>query len=90
MGFNVTDDNKIWIGQNDKKYGPYSEENVRQWMKEGKLSREAVAWRHGMAGWVSLTSLFPVATTMIHPLLYHRRETRPRPAASRRLSIPVG
>ncbi len=55
----MTSDDRIWIGQNGERYGPYSGENVRQWLKEGKLQSDALAWRNGMADWVSLASLFP-------------------------------
>ncbi|HWX65152.1 MAG TPA: pilin [Rhodanobacter sp.] len=61
--FDVTNGDQIWIGQNGEKYGPYSEANVRQWLREGKLTADALAWRDGMAGWVPLASLFPAAAT---------------------------
>jgi hypothetical protein len=55
----VTTDDKIWIGQNGQKYGPYTEAHIRQWMIEGKLASSAVAWRSGMPEWVPLSKLFP-------------------------------
>lgn len=61
--FNVNDDDQIWIGQNGEKYGPYSEANIRQWLKDGKLAPDALAWRNGMASWAPLASLFPAAAT---------------------------
>lgn|GEM_PF-170652 len=51
-------DEQIWIGQNGKKYGPYNEANVRQWLGEGKFASDALAWRDGMAEWVPVTSMF--------------------------------
>lgn len=57
----MTADNRIWIGQNGQKYGPYSEADVRQWMAEGKLATDALAWREGMENWVPLSSLFAAA-----------------------------
>ncbi|WP_426701971.1 pilin [Rhodanobacter sp. Col0626] len=54
----MTDD-QIWIGQNGKKYGPYTEADVRRWIREGKLAADALAWRDGMVDWVPLASLFP-------------------------------
>ncbi len=57
----MTADNRIWIGQNGQKYGPYSEADVRQWMAEGKLATDALAWREGMENWVPLSSLFATA-----------------------------
>jgi Tfp pilus assembly major pilin PilA len=61
--FDVTNDDQIWIGQNGQKYGPYSEANVRQWLREGKFAPDALAWREGMASWVPLASLFPATAT---------------------------
>ena len=59
----MVDNDKIWIGQNGQKYGPYSEANILQWLSEGKLTADAMAWRSGMSGWVSLASMFPAETT---------------------------
>ena len=59
----MTDDDKIWIGQNGQQYGPYGEADIRQWLKEGKLASDAMAWRNGMADWVPLASMFPAAAT---------------------------
>jgi len=59
--FDVTDDDQIWIGQNGERHGPFSEANIRQWLREGKIAPDALAWRNGMAGWVPLASLFPAA-----------------------------
>lgn len=57
----MADENLIWLGQNGERHGPFSEANLRQWLKEGKLTPDALAWRSGMDGWVPLTSLFPAA-----------------------------
>ena len=54
----MTADDRIWIGQDGQKYGPYSEDDVRQWMQEGRLAADALAWREGMDDWVPLASLF--------------------------------
>ena len=59
----VTDDDQIWIGRNGEKYGPYSEANVHQWLREGKLTSDTLAWRNGMASWAPLASLFPGVAT---------------------------
>lgn len=58
-GVGVGGNDQLWIGRDGQKYGPYTEENVRRWLSEGKLSREALGWREGMADWVALSSLFP-------------------------------
>lgn len=55
----MTVSEQTWIGQNGKQYGPYSEAQIRQWLREGKFAADAVAWREGMADWVPLATLFP-------------------------------
>lgn len=47
----------VWIGQNDKTYGPYGIDAVRRWLAQGKVSPDALGWRAGMAEWVPLTTL---------------------------------
>ncbi|HEV2681788.1 MAG TPA: DUF4339 domain-containing protein, partial [Rhodanobacter sp.] len=54
----MTADDRIWIGQNNQKYGPYSEADIHQWIAEGKLAPDALAWRDGMENWVPLSSMF--------------------------------
>jgi Tfp pilus assembly protein PilE len=61
--FDVSNNEQIWIGQNGEKYGPYSEANVRQWLREGKLAADALGWRQGMAEWIPLAELFADAAT---------------------------
>ncbi|HEY0198467.1 MAG TPA: GYF domain-containing protein [Rhodanobacter sp.] len=51
-------DDRIWIGRDGQRYGPYSEDDVRQWMREGRLAADALAWREGMNNWMPLASLF--------------------------------
>ncbi len=63
----MTTDDTLWIGQNGEKYGPYTEADVRQWLAEGKLSADALAWRNGMPAWVPLTTLFPSAALPPQP-----------------------
>lgn len=47
----------IWVGQDGRKLGPYSEADVRHWTTEGRFNRDAVAWREGMPDWVPLATL---------------------------------
>lgn len=63
----MTTDDTIWIGQNGEKYGPYTEAVIRQWLAEGKLAADAMAWRSGMAAWVPVTTLFPAAAMQQPP-----------------------
>lgn len=62
----MTDD-EMWIGQNGKRYGPYKEADVRQWLQEGKLAHAALGWRDGMAEWAPLINLFPPAAASAPP-----------------------
>lgn len=52
-------DERIWIGRDGQQYGPYDEASVRQWLREGKLTPDTLAWRDGMGEWAPLASLFP-------------------------------
>lgn len=47
----------IWIGQDGKKYGPYSLADVRHWVAEGRFGATTVAWREGLPDWVPLATL---------------------------------
>lgn len=47
----------IWIGQEGKKYGPYSADDVRHWVAEGRFGADTVAWREGLPDWVPLATL---------------------------------
>lgn len=57
----------IWVGQDGKKLGPYSEADVRHWVTEGRFSRDAVAWRPGMPDWVPLATLLQRASAAPPP-----------------------
>lgn len=50
---------EIWIGRNGERHGPYKEEDIRQWLRSGKVSREDLGWREGLADWQPLGVLFP-------------------------------
>lgn len=52
---------EIWIGRNGERHGPYTEEDVRQWLRDGKVSRDDLGWREGLADWQPLSVLFPDA-----------------------------
>ncbi|MEO7068484.1 MAG: GYF domain-containing protein [Rhodanobacter sp.] len=83
-------DEKIWIGQNGKRHGPYQEADVRQWLKEGKLTHDALGWHEGMADWVSLVSLFPaVANEPSPPPIPPPVAPTPAPAAPISLVAPA-
>jgi len=50
---------EIWIGRDGERHGPYKEEDVREWLRSGQLSRDDLAWREGLADWQPLSALFP-------------------------------
>jgi uncharacterized RDD family membrane protein YckC len=49
---------EIWIGRDGERHGPYKEEDVRQWLRSGQISREDLAWYEGLADWQPLSVLF--------------------------------
>lgn len=66
-------DSKIWLGRDGQKYGPYSEASIRQWMLEGKVPANAMAWRSGMATWVPFATLLAGSTVEDIPSLSSSR-----------------
>jgi uncharacterized RDD family membrane protein YckC len=50
---------EIWIGRNGERHGPYKEDDVRQWLRSGQVSRDDLAWYEGLADWQPLSVLFP-------------------------------
>ncbi len=52
---------EIWIGRDGERHGPYKEDDVRQWLRSGQLSRDDLAWYEGLADWQPLSVLFPDA-----------------------------
>ncbi len=87
----MTDNEGIWIGQDDTTYGPYAEADVGQWLLEGKLDADALAWREGMADWVPLVSLMAMTpggrTTVLPPPITPSTSELP---ASGGWSLPPG
>lgn len=66
----TNDDGGIWIGRDGQKYGPYTEANIRQWLREGQLTPDTLAWRLGMTEWMPLSTFGvadPVADGMSPP-----------------------
>ncbi|MEI7910740.1 MAG: DUF4339 domain-containing protein [Verrucomicrobiota bacterium] len=65
---------------NGQQYGPYSEDDLVQFVQEGRIVRESLLWTEGMDGWVAaatLEGLFPpVAVAVALP------RAVPRPVAA--------
>lgn len=49
---------EIWIGRDGERHGPYKEDDVREWLRSGKVSPEDLAWYEGLADWQPLSVLF--------------------------------
>ncbi|MET0332163.1 MAG: RDD family protein [Dyella sp.] len=49
---------EVWIGREGERHGPYQEEDVRQWLRSGELSRDDLGWYAGLADWQPLAILF--------------------------------
>jgi uncharacterized RDD family membrane protein YckC len=52
---------EIWIGRDGERHGPYKEDDIRQWLRSGQVSRDDLAWYEGLADWQPLSVLFPDA-----------------------------
>ncbi|TAL89091.1 MAG: RDD family protein [Rhodanobacter sp.] len=48
---------EIWIGRDGERHGPYKEEDVREWLRSGKVSPADLAWYEGLADWQPLSVL---------------------------------
>jgi len=51
---------EVWIGRLGERHGPYQEEQVKEWLRNGQLSREDLGWYDGLADWQPLSVLFPL------------------------------
>lgn len=58
---------EVWIGRDGQRHGPYKEDDVRQWLREGKLAGEDLGWYEGLADWQPLSVLFPDARPATPP-----------------------
>lgn len=50
---------EVWIGRDGERHGPYQENDVRDWLRSGKVSRQDLGWYEGLADWQPLSVLFP-------------------------------
>ena len=49
----------IFVLINNQKYGPYSKEEIINFIKEGRLNPETLCWYEGLSGWIPLKTAFP-------------------------------
>jgi uncharacterized RDD family membrane protein YckC len=50
---------QVWIGRNGERFGPYPEEEVRLWLRDGTCRPEEMGWYEGMTDWRPMGELFP-------------------------------
>lgn len=81
---------EIWIGRNGERHGPYKEDDVRQWLRSGQLSREDLAWYEGLADWQPLSVLFPDAMSSTPPSAPPAVSMPPAPTVSAALEDYAG
>gem|GEM_PF-1087327 len=65
---------------NGQSYGPYSEEDLLQFVREGRIVRDSLLWTEGMDGWVAastLEGLFPAV-----PATVPQPRAMPRPVVA--------
>lgn len=58
---------EIWIGRDGERHGPYKEDDVREWLRSGKVSPADLAWYEGLADWQPLSVLFRDAVPAASP-----------------------
>jgi uncharacterized RDD family membrane protein YckC len=51
---------EVWIGRQGERHGPYQEEQIKEWLRSGQLSRDDLGWYDGLADWQPLSVLFPL------------------------------
>lgn len=57
----------VWLARNGEKFGPYEPDLLRQWVAEGKVARDTMAWREGMAQWLPLDQVIDLGPAAAPP-----------------------
>ena len=52
---------QIYISRNGERYGPYTEQQLREHLASGAVVAEDLAWQEGQSDWVPVSTLFPEA-----------------------------
>ncbi|UGB37983.1 RDD family protein [Frateuria soli] len=82
---------EIWIGRDGQRHGPYKEDDVRQWLRDGQLAGEDLGWYEGLADWQPLSVLFPDALAATPPPFAPAAATAvPPPTTTMALEDPAG
>lgn len=50
---------QVWIGRNGERFGPYRDDEIRQWLRDGTCRPDELGWHEGMTDWRPLGELFP-------------------------------
>ncbi len=50
---------EVWIGRDGERHGPYTDGDIRQWLRSGQVSVSDLGWYEGLADWQPLSVLFP-------------------------------
>jgi uncharacterized RDD family membrane protein YckC len=50
---------QVWIGRNGERFGPYTDDEIRQWLRDGTCLPDELGWYDGMVDWRPLGELFP-------------------------------
>lgn len=50
---------QVWIGRNGERFGPYTDDEIRQWLRDGTCRLDELGWYDGMVDWRPLGELFP-------------------------------
>ncbi len=58
---------EVWIGRDGERHGPYSDGDIRQWLRSGQVSRDDLGWYEGLADWQPLSVLFPDELANVTP-----------------------
>lgn len=57
----------IWIYQNNQRHGPYAEPALRDWITEGRVLPDTLAWKTGMQDWAPLSALLGLPPALPQP-----------------------
>lgn len=68
---------QVWIGRNGERFGPYTDDEVQQWMRDGTFRPDELGWHEGVTDWRPLGELFPDA----RPAVYSVDESVVSPSA---------
>ncbi|NUO74008.1 MAG: RDD family protein [Frateuria sp.] len=81
---------EVWIGRDGQRHGPYKEDDVRLWLREGKLAGADLGWYEGLADWQPLSVLFPDAQAATPPPFASAAAAVPPPTTTAALEDYAG